>query len=171
MSFVVYKWICKDSEILQSYIGSTGGFPERKRHHKLNLEHEQNRHYHYKHYQFIREHGGWDNWEFVFLETFEEISTADLLLREKYWIKTTKYVLNIRVPARSSAELYQDKREEKIEYQKKYRLENFDKIKTRKDERFQCECGSNIRRDEKGAHFKTKKHKKYFETLIIDEQE
>ena len=56
---IIYKIICKDKSITECYVGRTCNFRMRITQHKLKLNSETFV------YKFIKEHGGWDNWEFV----------------------------------------------------------------------------------------------------------
>ena len=58
------------------------------REHKFGIKHSK-----FKLYNFIRENGGIDNWDFVLLE--DNIDHNLLHDREKYWIKNLKATLNI----------------------------------------------------------------------------
>ena len=58
--------------------------------------------------------------------------------------------------------IYRDINKEKNkENSRQYRVNNKEKIK----QKFQCECGSNIRRSDKARHLKTKKHREYMEFM------
>tara|TARA_R110000744_G_scaffold224488_1_gene343059 strand:- start:2289 stop:2702 length:414 start_codon:yes stop_codon:yes gene_type:complete len=55
----VYRLQCKDKEIKELYIGSTKNYRKRKSKHKCSTE------LNFKVYKFIRENGGWENWEMI----------------------------------------------------------------------------------------------------------
>ena len=62
----IYKICCKDLSVKDVYVGSTTNFVQRcqrRRDHKAVCNNEKGRDYNYYVYQFIRENGGWDNWE------------------------------------------------------------------------------------------------------------
>ena len=63
-----YKIYCKEDPN-QFYIGSTKNFSGRKSHHKKNVKNRSGKLYWCKLYQFIREKGGWDNFEMIRLYT------------------------------------------------------------------------------------------------------
>ena len=63
-----YKLCCKDISITDVYVGHTTDFRKRKNKHKNNCYNEKSHEYNYQVYQFIREHGGWGNWDMVLIE-------------------------------------------------------------------------------------------------------
>ena len=69
--------------------------------------------------------------------------------------------LNKRIAGRTPKEWYEDNREHIQEYKKEYREDNKEKIKEWKNQKFNCECGSVIRINDKSKHFKTNKHTKF----------
>ena len=64
----VYKLCCKDPEIEQFYIGSTTNPTKRKCDHKKCCTNANDKEYNTYKYQFIRDHGGWLNWDLVVIE-------------------------------------------------------------------------------------------------------
>ena len=63
-------------------------------------------------------------------------------------------------------EYNKNNREVILKYSNKYREKNKDKISKKKKINYTCECGSNIRNDNKLRHLKTKKHQKYLSSLV-----
>ena len=55
----VYRLQCKDKEVKEIYIGSTKSYRKRKSKHKSSTE------LNFKVYKFMRENGGWENWEMI----------------------------------------------------------------------------------------------------------
>ena len=99
MSYV-YKICCKNQEIKDCYVGSTNNIKKRIQDHKTNIL--SNNKYQLKLYDFIRENGGRDNWEFIILE--ENIIPDNLTEREKFWIEKINSNLNSVVPGRTKKE-------------------------------------------------------------------
>ena len=64
-----YKIVCKDTNITECYVGHTTDFVKRRYAHKNICYKEEDRHYNIYLYEFIRENGGWDNWEMINIET------------------------------------------------------------------------------------------------------
>lgn len=174
----IYKIVCKDVSIKDCYVGSTTNLTKRKAQHRENCIYSKYKKHNYPVYQFIRENGGWLNWDVVLIETYPECSGyADLGKRERYWIETLEATLNKTIPTRTDKEWYEENKEaicEKIrQYRKNYPellkeqdrrkyLKNIDtfKIKT------QCECGSIIASYSKRLHLKSQKHQSYIENNI-----
>jgi len=62
MYIYIYRLYCVDESIQECYIGSTNDIKQRLRCHKSNCYNIKRPHYTLKVYQFIRSHGGFDNW-------------------------------------------------------------------------------------------------------------
>jgi len=126
---VIYKIVHKDdqdNEII--YIGSTTNFRGRKCEHKNYCNSENNKKYNMPLYQYIRENGGWYEWEMIAIETYPCESKRDLEIRERYWIETFKSKLNKYIPTRNIKEWKEENKEVISEKNKKYRDENKEKI-------------------------------------------
>tara|TARA_R110000803_G_scaffold16717_1_gene45873 strand:- start:43 stop:468 length:426 start_codon:yes stop_codon:yes gene_type:complete len=61
----VYRIECLDKNIKEFYIGSTKDLHKRRIKHKHRCNNSNSSKYNYKVYQFIRENGGWENWQIV----------------------------------------------------------------------------------------------------------
>ena len=64
MKCYIYR-IQNNNDPEQFYIGSTLNLSRRKSHHKKNVKNRVGKLYWTKLYQYIREHGGWDNFTFT----------------------------------------------------------------------------------------------------------
>ena len=93
---VIYKIYCKDENIKDCYIGSTKYFTNRKRRHKYDCSNINCMAYNYKLYKFIRENGGFTNFDFEILETFNTIDTQDLYKIEGQYMENNNANLNDR---------------------------------------------------------------------------
>ena len=80
---VIYKLSCKDKNITELYIGSTTNFTVRKNQHKLACSNIKNVKNNCKKYQFIRQNGGWNNWEMIEVETFPCKTGRELTKRKE----------------------------------------------------------------------------------------
>ena len=60
---IIYKIECKDKNIIDVYYGSTTNFVMRKKCHKYCCNNIASKSYNTILYKYIRESGGWDNWE------------------------------------------------------------------------------------------------------------
>ena len=66
----IYKICCKDPTITDCYIGSTTNIIRRRSNHKSSCTCVGNSKYNYLIYTFIRENGGWDNFDLIAIEEF-----------------------------------------------------------------------------------------------------
>jgi len=146
---IMYKIVCKDESVTDSYVGHTTNFHRRKTTHKESCTNEKSRVYDLKVYQTIRDNGGLDNWNMIEIEKYPCENIDEAKDRERYWIETLGATLNSCIPNRTKKEYYMDNQEhikekssiwyeehknEKIEYQKEYVEEHKDKITTYKKE-------------------------------------
>ena len=69
---IIYKIVCNDLTITESYVGSTTDFRRRKSQHKSSCNTINNSKYNQKNYIFIRENGGWENWTMLEIEKIAE---------------------------------------------------------------------------------------------------
>ena len=69
---IIYKLCCKDVNITDEYVGGTTNFYGRKGNHKGKCNNSNTRVY-----KFIRENGGWDNWEMIEIEKYNAIEKLD----------------------------------------------------------------------------------------------
>ena len=184
-----YKIVCKDPAITDCYNGSCVSFKDRKKNHKSKSNNPNDPDHNYKVYRFIREHGGWDNWEMIQLELSPCKNNQELRLREREIFDVLKPTLNMISPMTTPEELkkwrceYNIKHSDKqktymIEYHashkkeaQEYKIKNRDKIlakqrecdANRRDERLKnvsCECGCEVTKSSLSKHQKTKKHLK-----------
>ena len=79
--YVVYKIQCKNRDVKDFYIGSTTDINKMIISHKNAYNNPQSKLYSKKLYAFIRNNGGWDEWEFIIIKEFEEIITREELFK------------------------------------------------------------------------------------------
>jgi len=91
---VIYKICCKDPSIIDIYVGHTTHLINRKYNHKTNCCNSALPNYNVFVYQFIRDHGGWDNWDVIPIEEVSCKNKIEALIKERYWIETLKATLN-----------------------------------------------------------------------------
>jgi len=173
---LIYKLCCKDPNIKEIYVGSTVNFRLRKRKHKDDCNIPTNKEYNYKKSKFIRDHGGWENWEMILIEYYSATDNLDLRKRERYWFDELNSNLNMKKPYISKEErneylnekhkIYKKNNREKVlERQKRWRKNNPEHNKQyqlKNNEIINCECGSKIVKYKYKQHLKTKKHIKWF---------
>jgi len=92
---IIYKLVCLDTTYPEVYVGSTTCFKQRKYDHKNKCYNEKHRAYNYKIYQYIREHGGFENFTMIEIEKFPCENSRQLEAREEYWRKELKATLNV----------------------------------------------------------------------------
>ena len=126
---LIYKLCCKDTDITDIYIGSTTSFRHRKSLHKFSCNNEKNNNYNRNVYKFIRENGGWKNWEMILIEYYKCDTKLELEKREREVIENLKPTLNKQIPTRSLKEYREDNKEKIIEQNKQYRQDNKEKSK------------------------------------------
>ena len=179
---VIYKLCHQDDlENKNIYIGSTTNFTRRKHAHKSAHNNENKKEYNYPIYKFIRDNGGWDEWQMIPIEVFPCNDKKELEVKERHHIELLKPKLNNRMPNRTIKEWIEDNKEKLKQYQKKYNEDNKEKIaekmkeynkKYREDnkekkaekakEKVICNnCGAEIRRDSLSKHKKSNKCKNY----------
>lgn len=193
----IYKICCKDVNVKGEYVGSTTNMQRRKTQHKHNCYNDKKKDYNQRVYSYIRDNGGWENWDFIEVEKFIATDKNHLHTRERYWIELLKSELNCSIPMRTNKEWHidnreymkeykkkyaEDNREHIVEYNKEYYTENSDKIKERssknydinKDkineklkEKVTCECGSECRKTGLPRHLKSKKHIAYIQSIQL----
>jgi len=121
----IYKIVCKDLSINDCYVGSTTNFNSRRRDHKSNCNNPKIKKYNYKVYEFIRDNGGWDNWDMIMVEEFPCDNKLQLHRREREFIEMLNATLNNNIPTRTDKQ-YREDNKEKIT---QYRADNKEKMK------------------------------------------
>jgi len=140
---IVYKICCKNIDITDCYVGSTTCLRNRKTQHKTCCNNEKDKKYNFTVYQFIRENGGWNNWEVVMLEEYPECRSGEELLKyEREHMEMLGATLNKRVPGRTDKEWCKDNKEEISVKKREYWHKNKKEICAKKREKVECEfCG------------------------------
>ena len=137
----IYKLCCKDINITDIYIGSTTNFIRRKCQHKSNCNNINDIHYNIKVYQFIRDHGNWDNWTMILIENVNCNTKLELHKIERKFIEELKPSLNSVIASRPRKEVkkeyYQNNKDFYKEYNKEYYNDNKEKLKKDKKEYYQ----------------------------------
>ena len=150
-----YRIVCKDLNIKECYVGHTTDFHSRKCRHKCNCYNTNAEHYNLYVYEFIRENGGWENWDMILIKTNKCNNELEARSKERDYIEMFKASLNsIKRPYVSEEEkkelykeyygehreeileqkkdYYQDNREARMEYKHKYYERERDSILERK---------------------------------------
>ena len=135
-----YKLVCKDLSITDCYVGHTTEWTKRKSDHKLRCSKPNNRCYNLPVYKFMRENGGWENWEMIWIKTLKCENAMEARSEERKYKEELNATLNGNVPSRTREEYreankdrikeYRDAhKEETKEYMKEYQQCNKDKLK------------------------------------------
>jgi hypothetical protein len=134
---LIYKLCCKDTSIKEIYVGSTTNFTQRKKTHKSCCNKETSRGYNYPVYKFIRENGGWDNWDMVLIEFYPCETELELGRRENYFMIELQSSLNKNSP--NIYETHQEARhgyyENNKDYHNKKNKERYEANKEREREK------------------------------------
>jgi len=169
---LIYKLCCKDTDIKDFYIGSTTSFRHRKTNHKITCNNEKGRYYNYDVYKFIRENGGFSNWDMILIEYYKCDTKLELEKREREVIEKLNPTLNKQIPTRTKKEYQENNKEHFKNYQKEYREKNKEQIKKRdkeyhennkekRKEKITCECGATITKCQFVRHTRSIKHQGY----------
>ena len=126
---IMYHFVCQNTNIKCSYVGSTTNFNQRKGNHKRNCHNESRKEYNYLLYKTIRENGSWDNWTMTPLEEYPCENSVQQLIREQYWIDRLEPELNMRRSYSSEEYKKENNKEYNKQHNKEYRERNIDKIR------------------------------------------
>ena len=138
---IVYKLCCTDVSVTDIYVGSTCNFAKRKSQHKSKCLNESAAKHNLPVYQYIRENGGWENWQMVQLLSFSCQTPREKELKEREFVDLLKPKLNRQIPTRGMKE-----------YRELHKV---------KQESVLCECGSKCTPSNKTQHGKSTRHQTY----------
>ena len=80
---IIYKIICKNSNIKDTYVGHTINFETCKQNHRNCCNNENNASYNSKLYNFVRTNGGWDNWEMIEIAKYKLNNALEARIKEQ----------------------------------------------------------------------------------------
>ena len=121
---IIYKIVCKDINNKDCYVGHTTCFTKRKYRHKYCCNNPNDKGYNLYVYKFIRENGGWDNWEMVEVDKVSCVDSNEALKHERHYIEQLKATLNKVIPTRTDKEYYETNKEKFKELHKQYHIEH-----------------------------------------------
>jgi hypothetical protein len=184
---VIYKICCKDLNIKDLYIGCTTNLVKRRCEHKSKCNKDTCKEYNFKVYQFIRDNGGWDNWDVIEVDKCPCLDYEEASKIERYYIETLNATLNKVIPTRTKKEYNESHKNENKERHKVWYDNNkehvYQKNKNRyeikkdtisqymktyyetKKESIKCECGCVVNNSSLLTHMKTQKHLRLMEKL------
>lgn len=154
---IIYKLCCKDPLITDIYIGHTKNFKQRKNTHKTSCCNENDKKYNQYVYKFIRENGGWENWNMIQIKEHNCKNKREAESTEQYWIEKLGASLNTNKPyamckedekiykkiwyeekkdyiLEKAKQNYEENKEHKLEYQKQYAQEHKEHIAEKQKE-------------------------------------
>ena len=170
MHIYIYKIYNDD----MAYIGSTKNFKRRMDGHKSVCNNEKSKSYNLFIYQFIRQNGGWDNFKKDIIYECEVKDKGEQRIVEQEWINKNECNLN----KYKSYITYEEKKENKKKWQKKYRDNNKQQLREKNKKYYEdnkeyknikiiCECGVEYIKRCKTQHERSNKHKKFIENKIL----
>ena len=154
---VIYRIYCKNETIKDFYIGSSTNLSVRIGVHKCRCNNKDTEGYYLKLYEFIRENGGWENFNVEVIEYFNCNSKKKLIQKEQEYINKLKHSLNYLNAYRSE----EIKKEQKQKTYKKYRESEHGsqyREKYRKEKKYCKYCDNFISKGAWAKHTKTKIH-------------
>ena len=163
---VIYRLYSKNPNIKDDYIGHATNFVKRQTNHNssCNNTSDKNKDYNRKVYKYIRENGGFDNWQFEILVYADLKDKYEAKKLEKHYIKIFKPTLNVDDVAQTPEE----KAENRKKYNNKFREANPEKTKAsnaasnaKRLESYTCICGCSTSKINEARHFDTPTHKKF----------
>lgn len=176
----IYKIVnidnCDDADNKDFYIGSCKHFKNRRYSHKSACNNIKSKEHNQNIYRYIRQNGGWNQWNMILLEEYPCNSKYELEQRERELIEEMKPNINKNIPTRNRKERYLvnreklkqlylnnrerlkqkyiDNRQKKIEYQKQYNLINRERIL----QKVACDnCGCRVVKSHLERHKQTNK--------------
>jgi len=160
-TYTIYKLFKQDCP--DFYVGSTFDMKKRQLYHKSDCNNPNSKNYNLPVYQFIRNNGGYDSWNYEILQQFNnDLKVKDELhYIERAYIDLLNPSLNRQLPTRTQKEWFQDNKESVKQHKKQYYQSNKQLIKQKANEKNNCECGGCYTTVNKARHIKTKKHQNY----------
>ena len=124
-----YKLMCKDFNITDCYVGHTTDWVKRKSDHKHRYNNPNRGGHNLPVYKFMRENGGWENWEMLWIKTLKCENAMEARSEERKCKEQLNATLNGNVPSRTFDEYRETNKDQIKEYAVEYRKNNKDKIK------------------------------------------
>ena len=91
----IYEIVSKYKNITKVYIGSTWYMNDRNRRHKSRCNNENDRYYNLPVYCYIREHGGWNNFNMNIIESGDCMDKNELECAEQLYIDMNGGIKNL----------------------------------------------------------------------------
>ena len=159
---IIYKLCSKDTSITDIYIGSTINFRNRKYNHKKDCNNSNRKTYTSYKYEFIRNNGGWDNWDMIQIKEVSCNNKRELEAEERKVYEELKPTLNIYRPSITINERNDTDKIRKKNWYENNKQKTIDKAKLLNEKNKKiivtCECGSILQKSCLSKHKKSKKH-------------
>ena len=91
---IIYKLVCKDIDIVDCYVGYTTSFVSKKYDHKHACNNINDKKYNMYVYEFIRNNGGWDNWDMIVIEKCSCKDVDEVKLKTRNYMQSLNARLN-----------------------------------------------------------------------------
>ena len=166
---IIYKLVCNDLDIKDTYVGHTTNFIKRKASHKERCNDENGNKYHLKVYQIMRRNGGWDNWSMIEIEKFPCNDHNEATKQERYWYELLNANMNKLNPNRTKKEYQDANRDYLLMKKREYHEKNKEEINLKRSVTYPCICGCSYTLRHKARHEKSKKHQEFIQQQIITE--
>ena len=138
LNSVIYMLKKKDDYDNENvYIGSTYDFIRRKHSHKNSCNNPNHKDYNMKVYQYIRNNGGWNEFNMIVIENYPCNCKEELVKKEDEIICKINCKLNSNRAKRSKKERYEDNRNKIKEQSKQYYQNNKEKRLKQKKEYYE----------------------------------
>jgi len=110
---IIYRIVCRDLTIKDCYVGHTTNFIKRKQQHKNVCNNPNSKHFNCYVYKFIRNNGGWENWDIILIDTFNCNDLNEACKKEREHIELYNATLNSIMLSRKIKE-YNEENNKKI---------------------------------------------------------
>jgi hypothetical protein len=158
-----HKDDCNDENV---YVGHTINWIQRKYQHSFYCNNEKSVKSKQKKYQYIRENGGWEEWEMIWIEDYPCNSKREAEAREEYIRCNLKAQLNSQKAFATE--------EDKYKTRKEWNENNKEEINEKRRENYEnnkyditCECGCLIKKNDIAKHRKRQKHIALINNLLL----
>lgn len=162
---IIYKIVCNDLNITDCYVGHTTHWINRKYYHKTNCNNPNSKIYNLKIYKFIRDNGGWSNWDMIEICKYPCNDSKEAHSEERRHYELLNSSLNSVIPYKSKDELlkwftdnYEKNKEEILSKQKIFYNQNKERLLEKKKIKVKCECGCEVSKSHLARHRKSTKH-------------
>jgi hypothetical protein len=122
---LIYKLCCKDVNIDKIYVGSTVNLSRRKSEHKQCCNNTNSKKYNMFVYKFIRDNGGFENWDMIQIMKYPCNDKRELQQKENETMKELKAELNSQSSFNTEEEKKEEKKEEKEEEKEEEKKSNY----------------------------------------------